>query len=50
MASSGGTKVMALEALSNTTQGKNNNTEEQISKSLKQSHNQLQCSLGKHGT
>jgi len=50
MASSSGTKVMALEAFSNVTEGKNNNTEEQISNSFRQSHNQLHCSLGKHGT
>jgi len=50
MATSSGAKVMALEAFSNITEGKNNNTEEQISKSLRQSHNQLQCSLGKYGT
>jgi len=47
MASSSGTMVRALEAFSNITEEKNNNTEQQISKSLKQSHNQLHCSLGK---
>jgi len=49
MASSSGTKVRALKAFSNITEEKNNNTKEQISKSLRQSHNQLHCSLGKHG-
>jgi len=39
MASSGGTKVMAVEAFSNIIEEKSNNTEEQISKSLRQSHN-----------
>jgi hypothetical protein len=50
MASSNGTKVMALEAFNNITEGKNNNIEEQMSKSLRQSHHKLHCSLGKHGT
>jgi len=39
MASSGGTKVMAVKAFSNITEEKSNNTDEQISKSSRQSHN-----------
>jgi len=46
MASSSEPKVMAL---GNITEGKNNNTEEQISNSFRHSHNQQDCSLGKHG-